>query len=106
MKRHAGERWPCEGCGEELVGALNPSTDKVSPITVAPYDDGNVLLHRHTDNPGAVLAWTLGGDVLAKARANSVELRRNHFFGCPQAARFKPPTTTEEDAHATDERQG
>jgi hypothetical protein len=43
-----------------------------------------------------VLAWTLGGDTLAKARANNVQLRRNHFMDCREAARFRTPTNQED----------
>jgi hypothetical protein len=91
-QRTAGERWNCEGCQTELVGALNPNTGKVAPITVAPHEDGNVLLHRHVENPTEVLAWTLGGACLEKARAAGVQLRRNHFMDCREAARFRPAT--------------
>lgn len=93
-----GEQRPCEACGEELIGART-RTGKVAPITVQHYEDGNVLLHRvHERTEGiagvphgikVVCAWVLAGDTLEKARENGVELRRNHFYGCPDAQRFR-----------------
>lgn len=86
-QRRPGERWSCEGCSEALIGAQTRE-GKVAPITVAAYDDGNVILHR-VGAEKVVTAWTLGGDTLKKAKDNGVELRRNHFFGCPAAERFR-----------------
>lgn len=93
MARAPGERWDCEGCGEPLVGARS-KIGKVLPITVAPKDNGNVLLHRVHEPEGpsgemVVCAWVLAGDTLGKARDNGVELRLNHFADCARAEDFK-----------------
>lgn len=85
MKREPGQRWNCEGCAAPLVGARSKN-GKVSPITVEPKDNGNVLLHRRA---GEITAWVLGGDTLEKARENGVELRLNHFADCPQREQFE-----------------
>lgn len=96
--RQAGQRWECEACGEPLIGALGRS-GRIAPITVAPYDDGNVLLHNRIDGSNRIVcSWVLAGDTLAKARENDVQLRRNHFMSCPHADRFRPHP--KEDPHA------
>lgn len=87
MKRDPGQRWTCE-CGVPLVGARTKN-GKVSPITVEPSPDGNVLLHKRA---GEVNAWVLAGDVLDKARENGVELRLNHFADCPNSSRYRRPS--------------
>lgn len=89
--RQAGQRWTCDACGEQLIGALTIS-GKVAPITLLVYDhhdpmEGNVWLGRRKD--GTVICVTLSGALLDKARAEGLALHLNHFANCPERARFE-----------------
>ncbi len=86
-----GERRDCEGCGEQIVGALTINK-KVAPITIAVYgeDDempGNVWLGRN--GAGEIVCATLGGPLLEEARRVGIGLHLNHFANCPERKRFE-----------------
>lgn len=85
-KREQGERWTCT-CGAKVVGAQHPDTGNVAPITVAPQDNGNVLLYRDR----AVLTWrpVNNREALEWLRAAKVPLRLNHFADCPDVERYR-----------------
>ena len=75
----------CEGCGAPLVWAHTPAGAR-APIVRDPSEDGNVLLLMHTKL--GVLAVQLTKDMLAEARRQGIELRKNHFADCENRAQF------------------
>lgn len=87
----AGERKPCEACGEPLVGAAHANTGTVAPIHVAPdrEDRGNVLLWREHYTGTMKYAVVPNSTMRVLLRDLGVPLRLNHFAACPDAARFR-----------------
>jgi hypothetical protein len=90
--REPGERWACEGCGCNLVGALTIN-GKVAPVELGTHTDGNVGLGRRDTPEGPegseVVCATLGGPLLEKAREAGIALHMNHFATCPERERFQ-----------------
>lgn len=84
--RQAGERWPCEACGEVLIGALTVNL-KVAPVEAVIAEDGNVWLGRRAD--GTIICATLAGALLDKAREVGITLHHNHFATCVDKERFR-----------------
>lgn len=92
MRRHPGEMWRCEACGEPLIGALTMK-GSVAPVELKGKDGANVWLGRRWLNGGedsVVICAVLSGPLLEKAREIGMSLHRNHFALCPQADRFRP----------------
>lgn len=93
----------CGTCKAPIVWAMTPTGAK-APIDVHPDPKANVLLIQHSDY--GLLAITLSGDALDRARAGSAPLRTNHWMTCPdredwrakqdakKAARGERATTT------------
>ncbi len=84
--RQPGDRWPCEGCGEVLVGALTIN-QKVAPIEARVAEDGNVWLGR--SKAGTIVCATLGGPLRDKAVEAGITLHHNHFATCEFRERFQ-----------------
>lgn len=85
MSLQVNERRACQGCGEEIVGARTIN-GRVAPITVKAYDQGNVWLGKRE---GDLIAATLGGPLIEKAKESGIELHLNHFANCPEKGRFQ-----------------
>jgi hypothetical protein len=77
----------CSGCKAFMLWALTPSGAK-APIDYRPAESGNVLLLQPSGF-GELLAVTLSGDGLQRARQRGMDLRTNHYATCPEAEQFR-----------------
>lgn len=77
----------CSACGEMMLWALTPSGAK-APIEYRPGENGNVLLLQPS-GWGELLAVTLSGEGLERARQRGMDLRLSHYATCPSAEQFR-----------------
>jgi hypothetical protein len=87
---------PCRGCKSLIRFVLTPKRRRM-PIDPRPAREGNVRLERVFDE---VVAVTLAGGELDRAREASEPLYTSHFATCPKAAQFKRRKQPRRVSHA------
>lgn len=91
MTKEEYEIAECSACKAWMLWAISPKGAR-SPIDFQPTEEGNVLL-LSPSGLGELLAVTLSGGALARARNAGLQLRTSHWATCPNPEQFRREKT-------------